>query len=150
MKKILSIILAAVVIVGVALGVFFGVKSCSNTDANGTTYKVSHIKDEYDVGDNLVVRVLVTSDVEMTKMTYVLNNGTETAFTVKHGESKDAEDTVGKGKYYIDTDVVIIDTSEMSAGWYTLVIYTYDANQSRYVVTAKPIIFKLNAIVEAE
>lgn len=150
MKKLLSIILAAVVIVGVALGVFFGVKSCSNsTDANGTTYKVSHIKESYNIGDNLVVRVLSTSDVEMTKMTYVLNNGTETAFAdAKHGESKDAEETVGKGKYYIDTDVVIIDTSEMSEGWYTFVIYTYDANQSRYVITAKPIIFKLNAIAE--
>lgn len=146
MKRWIIIIISILLAVGIGFGVFFGIKSCNDKDAsnpNKTEYEISLISDSYAVGDTVVYRVLVCSDVQMERMVYVLNNGEEQTITCKTGESKDAKDTVGKGKYFIDTDTEVLDSTSMTAGYYTLVFYTYDAEGTRYAINADPVIFKL-------
>ncbi len=145
MKKLFLALIALILVAGIAIGIYFWVRPSTEDNPGNVTYKVDLIEDQYNVGDKIIFRALATADVQLTSMTYVLNNGSETELTVKAGESEDANEVVGKGKYYIDSGAQIIETSELSAGYYTLIIYAYDADETRYVITSEPIVFKLSA-----
>ena len=146
MKKVLIGILVILVAVLSALGIAIGVKSCSNEteNKNNITAQRSLIEEEYAIGDIVMFRYVLTSDVELTKMTYVLNNGAEVVMTVKTGEASelDAKDKDGSGKYYIDTGVEMINTEDMTAGNYVIEAYAYDAENTRYDFDV-PYIFEL-------
>lgn len=134
-KKVLIGILVILVAVLSALGIAIGVKSCSDKtteNKNNITAEVSLLDEKYAIGDIVMFRYVVTSDVELTKMTYVLNNGTEVVMTVKTGEASELEDKVGSGKYYIDTGVEMINTEDMTAGNYVIKAYAFDAEETRY------------------
>ena len=148
MKRWILILIAIILAVAIGVGAFLGIKSCQDKDSsnpNKTEYEISLISDSYAVGDTVVYRVLVCSDVQMDRMVYVLNNGAEQTISCKKGEAKDSKDTVGAGKYFIDSDTEVLNSDEMVAGFYTLVFYTYDAEGNRYTVNSDPVIFKLTA-----
>ncbi len=148
MKRWIIIVISILLAIGIGVGIFFGVRSCYNKEENNpnnTRYEISHINDSYVVGDTIVYRVLLCSDVEMERLVYVLNNAAEQNVVSKTGESKDAKETVGSGKYYVDSDTEVLDSTGMTAGFYTLVFYTYDAEGNRYIVNSKPIVFELKA-----
>ena len=149
MKRLITILIVVILAMAIGVGAFFGIKSCQDKETanpNNTRHKISLISDSYNVGDTVVYRVLVCSDVQMERMVYVLNNGEEQTIGCKKGESKDAEDTVGTGKYFIDTDTEVLNSDDMVAGYYTLVFYAYDAEGSRYAINGdNPVLFRLNA-----
>ena len=134
MKKILGVFLLVIFALLAVLGISIGVKSCSKEEdnKNNITAQVTLLEDEYAISDIAMFRYVLTSDVELTKMTYVLNNGTEVIMTVKTGESSELEDAEGSGKYYIDTGVEMINTADMTAGNYVIEAYAYDAENTRY------------------
>lgn len=154
MKK--GVIWSIVVIILVAIigcGAFFGVRSCNSASTtaseNNTMYKVSHLKDEYTIGKSILFSVFVTSDVELKTLSYTLNNSTETVIESTSGLSIDNKDEkLGTGKYYIDSGTQMIDTTDMTAGYYVLVIYSTNAAGTRYMV-GEPIIIKLNAVAQS-
>lgn len=149
MKKIILWIVIAVIAIGAALGVFFTIRHYVKKDENPTnqTYRVDYLNSNktYVVGESIIFRVLYSSDVKMSSMTYVMNNAEEESLTVKTGESVDADETVGNGKFYVDTGAEVIETTGMAPGIYTFVFYTYDVDASRYIVNSDPIIIKIVA-----
>lgn len=150
MKKILIAILV-LVLIGAGVGAFFWGRSLSDRDADkgtaksNTTYRVDYLQDSYVKGSLIIFAVTATSDVKYTSMSYSLNNGEQTLFVVKTGESKDLENKIGKGKYYIKSDATTIATNNLNTGWYTLEIKATDADGSEYVLTEKPILIRITA-----
>ncbi|MEG9430644.1 MAG: hypothetical protein VZQ61_06975 [Christensenellaceae bacterium] len=150
MKKILITILV-LVLIGAGVGAFFWGRSLSDRDADkgtaksNTTYRVDYLQDSYVKGSLIIFAVTATSDVKYTSMSYSLNNGEQTLFVVKTGESKDLENKIGKGKYYIKSDATTIATNNLNTGWYTLEIKATDADGSEYVLTEKPILIRITA-----
>lgn len=147
MKKIIVAILA-IAILGCAIWGITAIVKAKKSDNSGNeknvTYRVDLMEDEYTVGEKIILRVIATSDVQFTSIKYSINNGTATAFSVTSGESKDFEEAIGDGKYYVDSGAEMIDTSTMTPGYYTLVIYASDADEATYTLTKDPIVFKLN------
>lgn len=134
MKKFLIILLCVILAVGAGLGIFFIVRAANNKkDTNNTSANMKLLQDEYVIGEKIIFDYFVFSDVQYKRITYSLNNGSEQTLTgFKTGESKEHEEyRSGSGKYYIDTMAQIIDTTEMDAGYYTLVFYVYDADEAR-------------------
>ena len=148
MKKLFLALIALLLVAGIAIGIYFWVRPSKDNPGN-VTYKVDLIESKYTVGDKIIFRASATADVQLTSMTYTLNNGSETEISVKAGESEDADEVVGKGKYYINTGAQIIETAEFTPGYYTLVIYAYDADETRYIITSEPIVFELSATKSA-
>lgn len=150
MKKIVITILV-LVLIGAGVGAFFWGRSLSDRDADkgtaksNTTYRVDYLQDSYVKGSLIIFAVTATSDVKYTSMSYSLNNGEQTLFVVKTGESKDLENKIGKGKYYIKSDATTIATNNLNTGWYTLEIKATDADGSEYVLTEKPILIRITA-----
>ena len=136
MKKIVITILV-LVLIGAGVGAFFWGRSLSDRDADkgtaksNTTYRVDYLQDSYVKGSLIIFAVTATSDVKYTSMSYSLNNGEQTLFVVKTGESKDLENKIGKGKYYIKSDATTIATNNLNTGWYTLEIL-YVTFNSKY------------------
>lgn len=153
MKKIIVAILVIAILTGVGFGIYGIVKAVkANDSGNGKniTYKVELIEDEYTIGEKVIFRVLATSDIQLTSLRYSINNGEETELTVTAGDSSDFEAAIGKGKYFIDSGAEIIETTAKTAGYYTLVVYGYDADETRYEITKDPIVFRLRAATVAE
>lgn len=136
MKKVIIGILVAVLLVIAGLGIALAVKTNQDKpkDDNNIVAEVSYLESKYAIGDSITFRVLITSDVELTKLTYVLNNGTEVQMTVKTGLSEDleAKDRIGTGKYYIDTGIEFISTNDMTAGVYGFKLFSYDEDGTRF------------------
>ena len=145
MKRWIIIIVAALAVIGIGLGIFFGVRAANNNnkvdDAKNTSIMYLQDKDTFAAGENVVVRIIKSSDKQMTKVAYSLDAGAEVDFSCTTGESKDVKETVGNGKYTVDTGIELISTAELSAGWHTIVFYSYDAEDTRYVITSTPILF---------
>lgn len=154
MKKIIVIIVAVILAACAAVGIIFGVRSCNNkADENNTTYKMLMLEDEYTVGDNVIFDFYAYSDIEFVGITYKINNGAEKSATgFKTGEAKDHKSYNGEsGKYYIDTAAQVIDTSEMSTGWYSLVLYGTAKDGGVHQINKTPYIFQIvAAVVPAE
>lgn len=133
MKKFWIILLCVILAVGAGLGIFFIVRAVNGKGENNTTANMKLLQDEYVIGENIIFDYFVFSDVQYSRISYSLNNGSEKSITgFKTGESKEHEEyRAGAGKYYIDTMAQIIDTSEMDAGYYTLVFYVYDEAEAR-------------------
>ncbi len=147
MKKIIIFILIALIAVGVGFGVY-ALVSKNNTykdNKDNLTARIDLLEDEYAVGEKMILRIIATADVQFTSLKYAINNGEEVALNVTTGKSADLDKAIGSGKYYVDSGAEIIDTTSMTAGYYTLVIYAYDANEARYVITADPIVFRLTS-----
>ena len=106
------------------------------------------IESKYAIGDIAMFRIRATSDIQMTRMTYKLNNGNEVEITVKSGLSEDMESRFGKGKYYIDTGVEMINTTAMPAGNYVIAWYIYDEDETRYDFTER-YVFEIVAVQTA-
>lgn len=149
MKKWLIIIGSIILALIVGISAFFIVKAVRKEDKKGPQYEVLHIEDSYAQGEQIVLRVKMTSDKQLKKMAYTLNNGTEQNFTVETGKTEDAEDMPGNGENYIDTGTELIATDSLAEGWYTLIIYAYDADDTRLVVTKTPILFQVTASTAA-
>jgi len=148
MKRIIVIIVSALLLAGVILGIVFGVKACKEKKAEDGNKQVhiEYLQDEYVVGDTAIVRVVVFSDIEFKSIKYALNNGAEVDMVSKTGESKDHDMyKAGNGKYYIDTQVEIIDISSLTVGDYSVRFYSYDAENTRYVLNTSPIYFEIVA-----
>ena len=113
----------------VVFGVIFGVKACkenkNNVDGNKQV-TIEYLQDEYNAGDTAIVRVIVFSDIEFKSIKYAINNGVEVDMGVKTGESKNHDAFKnGYGKYYIDTQVELLDISALTTGDYSIRFYTY-------------------------
>lgn len=147
MKRWIIIVVAILAAVAIGLGIFFGVRAANQNnvvdDAKNTEIRYVQDKDSFSSGETIVIRVLKSSEKQLTKMTYSIDAGTEKEFTCTSGESKDAKETVGNGKYTIDTGTELISTTDLNGGWHTLVIYAYDAENTRYIVTSTPILFQI-------
>lgn len=145
MKRWIIIIVAALTVIGIGLGIFFGVRAANNNnkvdDAKNTSIMYLQDKDTFAAGEDVVVRIIKSSDKQMTKIAYSIDAGVEKDFTCTTGESKDAKESVGNGKYTVDTGIELISTAELSAGWHTFMAWTYDAEDTRYVITSTPILF---------
>ena len=153
MKKVLAVILAIILIGGIVTGIVFGVKACKEKEdpaGNNTVSNMLMLKDEYTVGENIIFDFIVFSDVQFKTITYSLNNQSEQSITgATTGESANHDQYRRGGKYFIDTGAQIIDTSDMAAGYYTLIFYCSDAENAKYQVPSKPYLIKLNAAAAA-
>ncbi len=151
MKKIFWIIIAILIVVGGVVGTILIVDSCNSKkadDANKETRVIKYLENDstYVIGERIVFEVQCTSDKELTSLVYVLNNGAEVSVASTTGETKYIEDDIeGSGKYFLDSGVEFLDTSEMSAGFYTIVFKIKDAEGTSYTVNQKPILFTLVA-----
>lgn len=146
MKRWIIIIVAILAAVAIGFGVFFGISATKNNnvdDKQNTAIRYLQDKDSFAVGESIVIRVIKSSDKELVKLAYSIDAGAEQEFTSTHGLAEDAKDTVGSGKFVIDTGTELIKTDALSTGWHTLVIYAYDAEMTRYIVTTTPILFQL-------
>lgn len=152
MKKIIIAILIVIIAVGVGFGIYALVKPNGSIqkEENKLTHRVDLMEDEYTVGEKVVFRVIATADVAFTHITYSVNNGDEVKVSVTAGESAEFEEAIGKGKYYVDSGATIIETSSMTAGYYTLVFYAYDADETKYIITSDPIVFRLTTASAGE
>lgn len=151
MKMFWTILITAIISAAIAVGGVFLVRYLNDNSAkkgeNNTTCKIEYLDAEYDVGDDIVFRFKVNSDIEFTSLTYKLATDEEqTIEGVKFGEN--AEDAK-VGKYYADTKVQVISTSGMTDAYYTLSFYGYDKDGNRYEITESPYSFKLN-VIESE
>lgn len=145
MKKWLIIIASILLVAIMAVSAFFIVRAVRKNENEGPKYEVLHLEGSYTVGDTIVLRVKMTSDKELVKMTYALNNGAETNFTVESGKTEDVSGMPGDGENYLDTGTELLSTDSLAEGWYTLVIYAYDAEDTRFVVTSSPLLFQVKA-----
>ena len=150
MKKFLLILLGIVIAVGAIVGAGMIIHSCNVQKATkeGITTEVSLIEDEYAKGDLIMFRVRATSDKELTRMTYKINNGTEVEITCKTGKSADMEGAFGSGANYIDTGVEMIESEDMEAGNYVIQFFFYDVEDSRYSPIEK-IVIEIEAVQTA-
>lgn len=150
MKKFLLILLGIIIAVGAIIGTGIAIKSCNEQKATkeGITTEVSLIEDEYAKGDLIMFRVRATSDKELTRMTYKINNGTEVEITCKTGKSADMEGAFGSGENYIDTGVEMIESKDMEAGNYVIQFFFYDVEDSRYSPIEK-IVIEIEAVQTA-
>ena len=149
MKKWLIIIGSIILAIIIGVSAFFIVKAVKKDDKQGPQYEILHIEDSYVKGEQIVLRVKLTSDKELTKMTYSLNNGEEEIFTVETGKTADVDGMPGNGENYVDTGTELIATESLAEGWYTLVIFAHDAQSNRYVVTQTPLLFQVTASTAA-
>ena len=148
MKRWIFIILAAVILIGAAVGITLGVKSCKDkkeSESASVVYEIDYLKSKYYVGESIILRVRTSSNDEFTKISYSLNNGAEKNFTVEHGESKDFSETIGNGKYHADTGTELLPTDSLTEGWYTLMMYATEADETRQVLTKTPILIQIVA-----
>lgn len=141
---ILSAILAAVVAVGAMFLYFDFNKKKTNIKFSCS---IDYLQSEYTVGDEIIYRFVVYSDIELKTLKYKLANGAEqTVDNVKFGQTKELSEVKGEvGKYFADTKVQIIQTTELPDGYYTLVFFGYDQDNTRYEITSEPYSFKLVA-----
>ena len=136
MRKVILGLLAIVLVALMTLVVVSCVPSCKNDNANNAIVsELTLIEDTYAIGDIAMFRVRATSDIEMTRVTYKLNNGNEIEVSVKKGLAKNMSGKFGDGTYYIDTGVEMLDTAKMPAGNYVIAWYIYDDNNTRYDFT---------------
>lgn len=145
MKKIL-VILISLILVGLSVwGVVAWAQSCQGKDVNSKTFHCMYLDKEYAEDDTIVFRVVYFSDVEITSVKYTLDNGAETATTVVTGNAEDHELYEGKGKYYVDTKVELINSDTLSAGNHLVEFYGYDGEDTRYILNKDYIVFKVVA-----
>lgn len=144
MKKLI-IILAIIIIAGIGVGVFFGVKSC-NQKKELFEADMSILQEEYKVGEKIYFDYRIYSDSKLKSLTYTINNGDEkTISNAKFGETGELKENKSKRKYYADTRIVEIETGELKAGWYTISFFGYEeTTNKRLELTKEPYIFKLS------
>ncbi len=150
MKRFLVILVSLLVALAIGLGVFFVVDSCQNKKDDGenkhnVAFEQEFLEETYAQGDLIMLRGIATADVEFTGMTYTINNASEVSMTVKSGESADVEDELpGNGKFYVDSGIEMIDTTDMEVGYYVLAFYAQDEDGTRYKL-GEPQIFEIVA-----
>ena len=148
MKRWIIIIVAILAAVAIGFGVFFGISAANKNnnidDKQNTAIRYLQDKDSFSVGEDIVIRVIRSSDKQLVKLAYTIDAGAEQEFTTTSCAAEDAKETVGTGKFVIDTGTELIKTDALSTGWHTLVIYAYDAEMTRYIVTTTPILFQIN------
>lgn len=140
MKKLLIALLVVVIAVGAGLGIFFGVKTAKQ---NETVVKVELIENEYKNSETLYFRVIVFSDTEMNNLSCNILGNENNATGVKTGESKDHEDYVTGGKFYLDTGVQEVSLENLEEGYYVISFYGWDAEGEKIDLPCNPYIFKI-------
>lgn len=142
----LSVLIAVLVASSVVL-VFTLKKNDSDKDKNNTSYVMEYLQGEYDVGDYIVYRFTVYSDIEFVALSYKVGMLEEQQINnVKTGESSDLTSAPkDAGKYYADTKVQVIDTFDFEEGYYTVIFYGYDEDNTRYQITGEPYLLELVA-----
>lgn len=155
MKKVIIAIIVVLVIAGIGFGIFAGVQSCNagsgvqSVDVSAKTQsRFTQLESEYAIGDPIAFRVEVTSNTKFTKMTYSLNNGVDVSVTVKTGETQEMGNPFGNGKYFIDSGTEIIESDNLTAGYYTLVVKVHD-DEGTTVQIGEPRLIKIVASAAA-
>ena len=158
MKKVWIFILTAILALGAVAGAFFigrwvETKSTKTETTEGnTTYRVQYLHDSYVQGESIVFEINVTSDVKLTSLSFSVDNAEDETLNVTTGESKDLteENRIGNGKYFIRSEAKVIDTTDLPAGWYPVVLKATDAEGTVYVLTTKPILVQITAAAATE
>ena len=148
MKQILGFILGALLLIGATFGITYGVMSSNNkkVDEDISTVSVSYFKDSYDEGTtNAIIRVVVFSDVKLVSCKYSIDNAEAKTFAIETGEADEHENYNGKGRYYLDTEIQVLDLSTVAVGDHFFQIKCFDEADNQYKVAT--LIFE---IIEAE
>ena len=145
MKKILIIVISAILLALGIWGVVALAKTVNNKKAEAKTFTCMYLDDKYVEGDTIIFRVVYFSDIEITSVKYTIDNSAEKSTTVVTGEAKDHENYAGKGKYYVDTKVEIIPSEDLSIGKHLVDFYGYDGEDTRYVFNKDFIVFEIVA-----
>lgn len=126
-KKVLIGILIVVVLAGIGVGIFFGVKAAKDKKpVNGENFSTDYLEDEYVKGEKIVLKTVSQSDKAYTSMKYAIDSGEEKSLDVTVGETKNnAELNAKKGDYYIDSGTQTIETTDLQAGTHVLTVYVY-------------------------
>ena len=148
MKKIIFIIVAVALIVGLGFGVYYTFFKTETKDYGKyrTAVHIEYLENEneYVKGNLIVYSIYAFSDIEFEAIKYSISNGSEVSLTVKTGDSEDHKKYhKGVGQYYIDAGGQAIQTSDMNPGDYVITFYGYDKNKTRYELTPRAIYFKI-------
>lgn len=116
---------------------------------NNTVYELDGIKEKYTKGKNIVFKLVVTSDVELTGLSYSLNNSEEVVLESETGLNVErGTDKLGTGKYYIDSSLQVIETTSLSTGYYVIAFYATNEAGTRYLI-GEPAIIRIDAATSA-
>ena len=144
MKKWLIII--GVVLLAAIIGVstFFIVRAVKKDDKQGPQYEILHLQDSYVKGEQIVMRVKMTSDKQLERIAYAIDNGEEVNTSAITGKTEEAKDEMpGNGKNFIDTKTVLIDSDDLAEGDHTMRVYVYDVEGNKIIVTKTVINFAI-------
>ncbi len=129
-KKILGLVLVVVLIVGVTLGIVFGVKGCNNNTSGEIATQSSVSFDDTQSTSNAYIRAWAVSKDELTKITYQIDTLDEVSFSTKLKGAVDEDwkyyDKDFKKLKYIDSGDKLIDISNLNEGKHTISIYIYN------------------------
>ncbi len=128
MKKVLLWIFIPLIIIGIAVGGFFGIRALvdNNKKAGDIKVETQYLQDEYVANDTMVFKFTMQADKAITSVKYTIDNGEEVYLTGKSGEVKDNDDFDAKdGDYFYDTGVVTLALTDMRAGTHIMTVYAY-------------------------
>lgn len=151
MKKIVFIIIAIALVVGLGFGVYYLFFKTDDTKDYGKYRTAVHIEyleknNEYTKGSYIVYTIYAFSDIKFEQIKYSISNAAEVNLTVKTGKAEEhAKHHKGAGEYYIDAGGQVILTNEMDPGHYVITFFAYDKNNTRYELTPQGIPFKITA-----
>ena len=151
MKRIIIIICACLLGVGIITGIICGALSCSNDSDEVYVSKMELLEDEYEMGSPIIYRFYSFSDRKFDKLTYSINNGAEKDIVgARVGSADDhSEDDYGFD-FYIDSYPQLIDSNTLGPGHYTITFYGY-AGPEKIELCEHAHYFKIfMPIVEAE
>ena len=144
MKKWLIII--GVVLLAAVIGVstFFIVRAVKKDDKQGPSYEILYLEDSYVKGEQIAMRVKMTSDKQLERIVYAIDNGEEVNTSAITGKTEEAKDEMpGNGKNFIDTKTVLIDSNNLAEGDHTMRVYVYDVEGNKIIVTKTVINFAI-------
>lgn len=137
-KKIIAIVVSSVVLLGLVLGIIFGVKACKENKAGDGLAQYSSVEyfKEVQVTDRLAVLRAYAVGEEFTAITYQIDNQDEVNVNALSGAcNEDWEDYEEdyKDLRYIDTSVLTIDLAELEAGDHILKIFVYNGEEKEQI-----------------
>ena len=132
-KKVLIGILIVVVLAGIGVGIYFGVKAAKDKKTpDGVVYSHNYLEDTYFVGEKMPVEIVAQDKTAFTAMSYTIDSGEQTTFETTKGESENNPQLDKKnGEFFIDSGVQVIDISELNIGTHVLKVYiTQESNSA--------------------
>ena len=151
-KSLIAIIVGGVVLLGLILGIAFGVKACNESKTGDGIAKFSTVEyfDEIQVADNLAVIRAYAVGEDFTAITYQIDNADEVNVTGAVSGACNEDWSEYKDEYkdlrYIDTRVITIDLSELEAGDHIIKITVYNGEESEQIFKST---FELKAATAA-